>query len=94
MSKLAYNTKELAAALGVTPAAIRKACERGKIKHRKFGTKIIIPASEAQRIAEGQGHISLGGLSPEAEAQLKPAQRNSPCAPTSRPDPQNERSAR
>lgn len=46
---LAYSVREFSKATGISERMVREVIARGKIKVRRVGTRVLIPAPEAER---------------------------------------------
>lgn len=49
LQPLAYSIKDTAKLYGVSPQDVRKLIERGELKTRRVGVRILIPRSELER---------------------------------------------
>jgi excisionase family DNA binding protein len=52
--RLAYSRDEMAQVLGVSRESVVRAIAKGKIKIVRFGRRVLIPATELQRLLRGE----------------------------------------
>jgi hypothetical protein len=50
--RLAYGPREFSRRTGLSPSAVYDGIARGELKSRRFGGRILIPASEMRRLTE------------------------------------------
>jgi len=67
--RLAYTIIETARALETTPAAVRKAIERGQISAVTFGMAIRVPADEIERVRANIPHRQRLGIVGQRHAE-------------------------
>jgi excisionase family DNA binding protein len=51
---LAYSLEEAAQQLSVSSQSVRRLIDRGELKARRVGTRVIVPKNELERFLAGQ----------------------------------------
>jgi excisionase family DNA binding protein len=52
---LAYSVEDAAKQLSVSSQSVRRLIDRGELKARRVGTRVIVPKNELERWLEGVG---------------------------------------
>jgi excisionase family DNA binding protein len=55
ITPLAYSVEDAAKQLSVSSQSVRRLIDRGELKARRVGTRVIVPKNELERWLEGVG---------------------------------------
>jgi excisionase family DNA binding protein len=55
MTPLAYSILDSAKQLSVSPQSVRKLIERGELRTRRVGVRVLVPRAELERFLSAEG---------------------------------------